>query len=49
MERLFTMLRVGDVVEIHGEHDEQVARIFGSSTDDTTVASAGVPEQNRGQ
>jgi len=49
MERLFTMLRVGDLVEIHGERDEQVARIFGSSTDDTTVAAAEVLEQGSGQ
>jgi lipoprotein-anchoring transpeptidase ErfK/SrfK len=49
MERLYTMLRVGDLVEIHGERDEQVARIFGSSTDDTTIAVAEVPEQGSGQ
>jgi murein L,D-transpeptidase YcbB/YkuD len=49
MERLFTMLRVGDLVEIHGERDEQVARVFGSNTDDTTVADAGVPAQDGGQ
>jgi lipoprotein-anchoring transpeptidase ErfK/SrfK len=29
MERLFTLLHVGDAVEIHGERDEQIARIFG--------------------
>ncbi len=28
MERLFPMLRIGDTVEIHGERDEQIARIF---------------------
>jgi L,D-transpeptidase ErfK/SrfK len=49
MERLFTMLRVGDQVEIHGERDEQVARVFGSNTDDTTVADARVPAQDGGQ
>ena len=49
MERLFTMLRVGDLVEIHGERDEQVARVFGSNTDDTTVADARVPAQDGGQ
>ena len=40
MEKLFTMLRVGDVVQIRGERDEQVAQIFGSGADDTTVAAA---------
>ena len=29
MERLFTMVRVGDVVEIRGERDEETAEIFG--------------------
>ena len=50
MERLFTMLRVGDVVEIHGERDEQIATIFGnSSADDETVATAAGPEEDGGQ
>jgi|SRR5215472_3036326 len=40
MEKLFTMLQVGDVVQIHGERDEQVAQIFGTEADDTTVAAA---------
>ena len=29
MERLFGMLRVGDVVQIRGERDDEVARAFG--------------------
>ncbi len=49
MERLFTMLRVGDSVEIRGERDEQVAEVFGSAADDSTVAAAEVPAQNSGQ
>jgi lipoprotein-anchoring transpeptidase ErfK/SrfK len=50
MERLFTMLRVGDVVEIHGERDEQMATVFGSRTaDDKTVATAVGPEEDGGQ
>jgi len=40
MERLFTILRVGDVVEIHGERDEEVARIFGVDGDDGIVVAA---------
>ena len=49
MERLFTMLRIGDVVEIHGERDAQVARVFGSGADDTIVAAAEVSGQDGGQ
>ena len=29
MEKLFTMLRVGDVVQIRGERDDEVAQVFG--------------------
>ena len=49
VERLFTMLRVGDSVEIHGERDAQVAEVFGNGADDTTVAEAEAPAQNGGQ
>ena len=49
MERLFTKLRVGDVVAIRGERDEQVAQVFGTGADDATVAAAQVPEQDGGQ
>jgi len=38
VERLFTMLRIGDVVQIRGERDEQVAEVFGGDAEDTTVA-----------
>jgi lipoprotein-anchoring transpeptidase ErfK/SrfK len=40
MERLFTMLRVGDVVQIRGERDEQIAQIFSGEANQTVVASA---------
>ena len=43
MERLFTMLRIGDLVQIRGERDEQVARIFGEQGDQTIVASVQNP------
>ena len=43
VERLFTMLKVGDAVEIHGEHDQQVAQVFDSSADETTVAAVEAP------
>jgi|SRR5579862_92360 len=47
MEQLFTLLRVGDAVEIHGERDEQVARIFGDT--DTLVADAQAATEASGQ
>ena len=47
MEQLFTLLRVGDVVEIHGERDEQVAQVFGDT--DTLVADAQTAAQASGQ
>ncbi len=31
VERLYPMLHVGDVVEIHGERDERIAAVFGQS------------------
>jgi len=49
VERLFTMLQVGDSVEIRGERDEQVAQVFGSAADDSTVAAAEVPAESIGQ
>ena len=49
VERLFTMLRIGDRVQIRGERDEQVARVFGGQTDQTVVASAQDPSQNEQQ
>ena len=45
MEQLFTMLQVGDVVEIRGERDAEVAKVFGSGADDTTVAATETSEQ----
>ncbi len=49
IEKLFTMVRVGDVVQIRGERDGQVAQILGGGADDTTVAAADVAEQDGGQ
>src|ERR1700722_5702844 len=45
MEQLFAMLRVGDVVQIHGERDDEVAQAFGEFEE---VAEAGA-EQEAGQ
>jgi L,D-transpeptidase catalytic domain len=38
MEKLFTLVKVGDTVQIRGERDEQVAEIFGGKPDDTLLA-----------
>ncbi len=38
----FSMVRVGDLVEIHGDRDAQVAEIFGGQVTTTTVAHAAV-------
>jgi L,D-transpeptidase ErfK/SrfK len=45
MEKLFAMLRVGDVVQIHGERDDEVAQAFGEYEE---VADAGT-ERESGQ
>ena len=45
MEKLFSMLRVGDVVQIHGERDDEVAQAFGEYEE---VADVGT-EQEAGQ
>ena len=49
MERLFTLLRVGDTVVIRGERDEQIARVCGDSANEMTVADAPVPTAAGGQ
>ena len=49
VERLFAMVRTGDLVQIRGERDEQVAEVFGGEADDTTVAEAEGSEQDSGQ
>ena len=49
IEKLFTMVQVGDVVQIRGERDEQVAQIFGGGADDTTVAAADSAEPDGAQ
>ncbi len=40
LEEFFTLVNVGDAVEIRGERDEQVAEIFGGVTEVETVAEA---------
>ena len=43
MERLFTLLEIGDVVQIRGQRDQKIARIFGAVTDDVVLAG---PQSN---
>jgi lipoprotein-anchoring transpeptidase ErfK/SrfK len=36
--QFFALVKIGDIVEIHGERDEQIAAIFGGPADETAVA-----------
>jgi len=49
MERLYPMLQVGDIVQIRGERDDEIARVFGGSADDNTIAESQVSTQAGGQ
>jgi len=46
MEQLFTMLQVGDVVQIRGERDDEVAQIFDAEDEAAAVSEA---EQTSGR
>jgi lipoprotein-anchoring transpeptidase ErfK/SrfK len=46
MEELFTMLRVGDVVEIRAERDDEIARVFNDEMEEAVVTE---PEQIYGK
>jgi len=46
VERLFAMLRLGDVVEIRGERDDEIAQVFGGAAD---VAAQRVTAEMNGQ
>jgi len=46
VERLFAIVRVGDVVEIRGERDDEVAQVFG---DELEEAAEEGPDQESGQ
>lgn len=48
IEKLFTMVRVGDTVKIRGERDEEVAQIFGT-LDDKLLAEASQAHLAEGQ
>lgn len=49
IEKLFTILRVGDSVVIRAERDEQIATIFGDAADNTIVASFSTASAAAGQ
>ena len=49
MERLFTLVRVGDVVQIRGVRDEQLAQIFGGESAQSVVASVASAPQSTEQ
>lgn len=49
IERLFTLLRVGDTVEIHGERDAQIAEVFGGDPENAVIAGAQITPQAGGQ
>jgi lipoprotein-anchoring transpeptidase ErfK/SrfK len=42
IERFYQMVSVGDVVEIHGQRDEEIARVFGDPDPEAGVATASV-------
>jgi lipoprotein-anchoring transpeptidase ErfK/SrfK len=46
VERLFTMLQVGDVVQIRGERDDEIAQIFDGEEETASVAD---PDQVAGR
>lgn len=46
LEELFSLVRAGDVVEIHGERDEQTAAIFGTAAEPVVVATATATESS---
>jgi lipoprotein-anchoring transpeptidase ErfK/SrfK len=48
VEKLFTMVQVGDTVKIRGERDEEVAQIFGA-VDDKLLAEASQAHLAEGQ
>lgn len=49
MEKLFTMVRVGDTVRIRSERDEEVVRIFGGKAEQTLLAEVPAAMGSGGQ
>ena len=48
IEKLFTLVAVGDTVEIRAENDSQLARLFGSPTNQQTVIAEAQPAPSAG-
>ena len=47
VEELFTLVKVGDIVSIHGERDELVVAVFGgemNSTETKVAKNNGAPD-----
>lgn len=44
-EKLFAMLQIGDVVQIRGERDEQIAQVFHNASEKEELAQVRIPEQ----
>lgn len=49
VEKLFTLVKVGDTVKIRSERDEEITQIFGGETDDTLVAEASSDPETAGR
>lgn len=49
VEQLFSIIRVGDRVEIHGERDEKIARWFGSGNQNEVASTTTVVLETGGQ
>ena len=49
VEKLFTLVRVGDTVRIRGERDQETAQVFGGGADDRLTATAAVLSAAGGQ
>ena len=47
LEELFTLVQVGDTVEIRAERDEEVAQVFGGATDAPAAVAVAATEGNR--
>lgn len=48
-EKLFTLVQVGDAVQIRGERDEETTRFFGGESDGSLVANTAVVSAAGGQ
>ena len=49
MERLFAMVRVGDLVKIRSERDDEITQVFGDDGDDKEIAELEQPNSEQGK